>query len=319
MTRLFSRRQTGLGSRSTFEKTIDKWFGILTLGLAIGISSILVSIFGVIIWRAWPAILEYGLGFIFSMSWNPVIGRENYGALPVVYGTVASSSIGLLFAAPLGIGTAIFLGKDFIPTQIRVPLVFLVELLAAIPSVVYGLWGIFVLTPIVHPLAEWLYDTLYWVPIFSRPPIGGTGLLASGIILAIMIVPIITAIARESLDSLPVELKQASLGLGATRWETLFRVLLPAAFPGIAGGIMLALGRAMGETMAVTMIIGNVNKISVSVLEPANTISSLIASQFAEASGMQVSALMYAGLVLLFLTFFINIIAGFIVDKARIK
>lgn len=319
MTRLFSRRQTGVGSRATFEKTIDKLFRLLTLGLAIGISLILVAIFGVIIWRAWPAILEYGLGFILSMSWNPVIGRENYGALPVVYGTIASSFIGIFFAAPLGVGTAIFLSKDFIPTQIRVPLIFLVELLAAIPSVVYGLWGIFILTPLVRPLSEWLYNTLYWVPIFSKPPIGGTGLLASGIILAIMILPIITAIARESLDSLPVDLKQASLGLGATRWQTLFRVLIPAAFPGIAGGIMLALGRAMGETMAVTMIIGNVNKISVSVLEPANTISSLIASQFAEASGMQVSALMYAGLVLLFLTSIVNIFAGFIIDRTRIR
>ncbi|EAZ88542.1 phosphate ABC transporter permease subunit PstC [Crocosphaera chwakensis] len=301
------------------EKTIDNWFIWLTLAFALGIGLILISIASIIAWRAWPAIQEYGLSFLFSSSWNPVKGREEYGALPVIYGTLVSSLISLVIAIPLGIGTAIFLSENFIPLKFRTPLVFLVELLAAIPSVVYGLWGIFVLIPVIQPLAMWLHNNFGWIPLFSTPPAGGPGMFPAGVVLSIMILPIIIAISRDSLASLPPELRQASLGLGATRWETIFRVLIPAAFSGIVGGIMLALGRAMGETMAVTMIIGNVNKISISILEPANTISSLIANQFAEASGMQVAALMYAGLVLMILTLVVNILADYIVSQVRAK
>jgi phosphate transport system permease protein len=314
-----SGRQTGVGFRSAMEKTVDNWFIGLTLAFAIGIGLILVAIAAIITWRAWPAIQEFGLGFLFSSSWNPVQGRETYGALPVIYGTLVSSLIALVIAIPLGIGTAIFLSENFIPSKFRTPLVFLVELLAAIPSVVYGLWGIFVLIPLINPFATWLHNTLGWIPIFSTPPAGGPGMFPAGIVLSIMILPIITAISRDSLACLPPDLRQASLGLGATRWETIFRVLIPAAFSGIVGGIMLALGRAMGETMAVTMIIGNVNKISISILEPANTISSLIANQFAEASGMQVAALMYAALVLMILTFVVNMAADYIVSQVRAK
>ena len=320
MTASSSRRQTGVGSRSTIEKTVDNWFIWVTLGFALGIGLILFSIACIITWRAWPAIQEYGLGFLFNSSWNPVKGRESYGALPVIYGTLVSSLITLIIAVPLGIGTAIFLSENFIPLKFRTPLVFLVELLAAIPSVVYGLWGIFVLIPLVQPFSQFLHNTFGWIPFFSTPPAGGPGMFPAGIVLSIMILPIITAISRDSLASLPPELRQASLGLGATRWETIFRVLIPAAFSGIVGGIMLALGRAMGETMAVTMIIWNVNRITrISILEPANTISSLIANQFAEASGMQVAALMYAGLVLMLLTLVVNVAADYIVSQVRAK
>jgi phosphate transport system permease protein len=193
-----------------------------------------------------------------------------------------------------------------------------VELLAAIPSVVYGLWGIFVIIPLIKPFGFWLYNNFAWIPLFSTPP-AGPGMLPAGIVLAVMILPIITAISRDSLASLPPDLRQASLGLGATRWETIFRVLIPAAFSGIVGGIMLALGRAMGETMAVTMIIGNSNKISSSILDSANTIASLLANQFAEASGMQVSALMYAGLILMILTLLVNVLAEYIVSQVKAK
>ncbi|MEA5535550.1 phosphate ABC transporter permease subunit PstC [Crocosphaera sp. XPORK-15E] len=319
MTATPSRRQTGVGFRPHTEKTFDTGFVWLTLAFALTIGLILLSIAIVITWRAWPAIQTYGLGFLFSSSWNPVKGREQFGALPVIYGTLVSSLISLVIAIPLGIGTALFLSENFIPLKFRTPLVFLVELLAAIPSVVYGLWGIFVLIPLVNPIAVWLHNYLGWIPIFSTPPAGGPGMFPAGIVLSIMILPIITAISRDSLACLPPDLRQASLGLGATRWETIFRVLIPAAFSGIVGGIMLALGRAMGETMAVTMIIGNVNRISISILEPANTISSLIANQFAEASGMQVAALMYAGLVLMILTFVVNIAADFIVSQVKAK
>jgi phosphate transport system permease protein len=300
------------------EKALDRGFIGLTLAFAFSIGLIILTIAIVIFWRSLPAIQAYGLSFLTTSAWNPVQGREQFGALPVIYGTLVSSLISLLIAVPLGIGTAIFLSENFISLKIRTPLIFLVQLLAAIPSVVYGLWGIFVLIPLIKPFGSWLYNNLGWIPLFSTPP-AGPGMLPAGIILSIMILPIITSISRDSLASLPPDLRQASLGLGATRWETIFRVLIPAAFSGIVGGIMLALGRAMGETMAVTMIIGNSNRLSASLLEPANTISSLLANQFAEASGIQVSALMYAALVLMVLTLIVNIFAEYIVEQVKAK
>ena len=303
-------------SRSEIEKTLDRGFIGLTLAFAIGIGLLLLAIGIVIAVEAYPAMSKFGFGFLVKSVWNPV--SNEYGALPVIYGTLVSSFIALLIAVPLGIGTAIFLSENFIPLQIRTPLVFLVELLAAIPSVVYGLWGIFVLIPIVKPVGFWLHDNFGWFPLFSTPPVG-PGMLPAGIVLAIMILPIITAISRDSLAALPPDLRQASLGLGATRWETIFRVLIPAAFSGIVGGIMLSLGRAMGETMAVTLIIGNSNVLTPSILSPANTISSLLANQFAEASGLQVSALMYAALVLMILTLVVNILAEYIISQVQAK
>ncbi|WP_267382658.1 phosphate ABC transporter permease subunit PstC [Cyanobacterium sp. uoEpiScrs1] len=311
-------KQTGVGVRSGLEKTFDTGFIWLTLAFAVSIGLILLSITVVIIVQAWPAIRAYGLDFITNSAWNPVIGKEKFGALSVIYGTLVSSFISLFIAVPLGIGTALFLSENFIPLKFRTPLVLMVELLAAIPSVVYGLWGIFVLIPIINPVSSWLYHNLGWIPFFATPS-AGPGMLPAGIVLSIMILPIITTISRDSLASLPPELRQASLGLGATRWETIFRVLIPSAISGIVGGIMLALGRAMGETMAVTMIIGNANKISISLLDPANTISSLLANQFAEASGMQVSALMYAALILMILTLIVNVAADCIVTQVRAK
>jgi phosphate transport system permease protein len=236
----------------------------------------------------------------------------------MIYGTIVSSAIALLIAVPLGVGTAIFLSEDFLPLPVRTALVFLVELLAAIPSVVYGLWGIAVLIPIISTVGKFLNGNFGWLPIFSTPPVG-PGMLPAGVILGIMTLPIITAISRDSLASLPPELRQASLGLGATRWTTIFRVLVPAAFSGIVGGIMLGLGRAMGETMAATLLIGNSNQLSLSVLAPANTIASLMANQFAEASGLQVAALMYTGLILFILTLIVNILAEWIVSQVRAK
>jgi phosphate transport system permease protein len=305
-------------SRSKLEKTFDTGFIWLTFAFAISIGLILIAIALVVAFQSLPAIQAYGLGFLTSSAWNPVEGKEKFGALPVIYGTLVSAIIALGIAVPLGIGTAIFLSEDFIPLKVRTILIFLVELLAAIPSVVYGLWGIFVLIPFIKPIGTWLHDHLGSFPLFSTAP-AGPGMLPAGVILAIMVLPIITAISRDSLASLPPDLRQASLGLGATRWETIFRVLIPAAFSGIVGGIMLGLGRALGETMAVTMIIGNSNQVNASILAPANTIASLLANQFAEATGMQVSALMYAGLVLLILTLVVNILAEAIVNRVKAK
>jgi phosphate transport system permease protein len=304
----------GIQPRSSTEKTLDQAFVWLTRILALAVAGVLIYVAVVVGIRAMPAIGKYGLGFLFSSAWNPV--NETYGALPMIYGTIVSAALALLFAIPLGVGTAVFLSENFLPLSVRTPLIFMVELLAAIPSVVYGLWGIFVLIPFLLPIGEWLHTNFGWLPIFSTP-LRGPGMLPAAIILTIMILPIITAISRDSLGSLPPDLRQASLGLGATRWETLFRVLIPAAFSGIVGGIMLALGRAMGETMAVTMIIGNANQLNISLLAPANTIASLLANQFAEASGLQVAALMYAGLVLFLITLIVNVLAELIVRQVK--
>lgn len=303
-------------SRSKAEKSLDNGFILLTRILGIGVAVILLIIAITVAIRALPAIGQFGLGFLFSSSWNPV--KDQYGALPMIYGTIVSSAIALILAVPLGVGTAIFLSEDFLPLPVRTTLVFLVELLAAIPSVVYGLWGIYVLIPFISPVGKFLNSNFGWLPFFSTP-LAGPGMLPAGIILGIMTLPIITAISRDSLASLPPDLRQASLGLGASRWTTIFRVLVPAAFSGIVGGIMLGLGRAMGETMAATLLIGNSNQLSLSLLAPANTIASLLANQFAEASGLQVAALMYAGLVLFALTLIVNILAEMIVSRVRAK
>ncbi|XGB40838.1 MAG: phosphate ABC transporter permease subunit PstC [Nodosilinea sp. LVE1205-7] len=290
------------------EKGLDRLFENTALAFALFILLLLVAIGLLVLVQAWPAVQKYGLGFLWTSAWNPVEGREAFGVLPMVYGTLLTSAISLLIAVPLGLGTALFLSENFIPLKIRTVLVFLVELLAAIPSVVYGLWGIFVLIP-----------ALKWCFGLVGISFTGPSILAASLVLSVMILPIITAISRDSLAALPPELRQGSYGLGATRWGTIFRVLIPAAISGIVGGVMLALGRAMGETMAVTMLVGNANTINSSILQPGNTIASLLANQFAEAKGIQVGALMYAAFVLVILTLIVNILADWIVRKLQAK
>lgn len=314
MTTSFPQAPAIAQPRNSQEKVVDRGFIWLTRICAYGIALLLLFIALRVGMEAWPAISKFGWGFLTTQSWNPV--TSTYGALPVIYGTLVTCAIALLLGVPIGVGTAIFLSENFIPVAVRTVLVFLIELLAAIPSVVYGLWGIFVLIPILRDFGVWLHGVAGWFPLFSTQPTG-PGILPAGVVLAIMILPIITAISRDSLASLPPELRQASIGLGATRWETIFRVLVPAAFSGIIGAIILALGRAMGETMAVTMLIGNSNQVNISLFAPGNTVASLLASQFAEASGLQVSALMYAGLVLFFMTFVVNVIAELIVIQVK--
>lgn len=295
-------------TRSATEKGLDRLFENTALVFALFILLLLLAIALLVLVQAWPAVKEYGLSFLWTSAWNPVEGRESFGVLPMVYGTLLTSALSLLIAVPLGLGTALFLSENFIPLKIRTVLVFLVELLAAIPSVVYGLWGIFVLIPAL----KWFFG-LFGIS-FTGPSI-----LAASLVLSVMILPIITAISRDSLAALPPELRQGSYGLGATRWGTIFRVLIPAAISGIVGGVMLALGRAMGETMAVTMLVGNANTISSSILQPGNTIASLLANQFAEAKGIQVAALMYAAFILVILTLLVNILADWIVRKLQAK
>lgn len=301
---------------SSTSRAINLGFHWITGIFAAGVAVVLVSIAILVAVRAYPAMAEFGWGFIFRSVWNPV--SNQFGAWPYLYGTLVSSIIALVIALPIGLGVAIFLSEDFLAPQVQRPLVFMVELLAAIPSVVYGLWGIFVLTPLLGDVGTWLHQNFGWIPIFSTPP-RGPGMHIAGVILAIMILPIIAAISRDSLVAVPKDLRQGAYGLGATRWETLFQIIIPTAFSGIVGGTMLALGRALGETMAVTMVIGNSPNASISILAPASTVSALLANQFAEASGLQIASLMYAALLLFGLTLIVNILAELLVRSIRIR
>ena len=309
-----NQAQVSIPPRSKKSRGLDSGFIWLTRIFAIAVAAVLIAIAVEVTIDALPAIQRYGLGFLTNSVWSPV--EEEYGILPMIYGTIVSSLIALIFAFPLGVGTALFLSEGFLPKKIETPLTFMVELLAAIPSIVYGLWGIYVLIPFLKPIGNWLHSNLGWIPLFATRYIG-PGMFPAGIILTVMILPIITAISRDSLSSLPPNLRQASMGLGATRWTTIFRVLIPAAFSGIVGGTMLALGRALGETMAVTLLIGNANDLSFSILAPANTIASLMANQFAEASGLQIASLMYAALVLFLMTLVVNMVAELIIRKVK--
>ena len=257
-----------------------------------------------------PTIERFGLGFLTGREWNPSMG--SFGALPFIYGTVVSSLIALLIAVPISVGVAVFLTEQA-SVRIARPIAFLVELLAAIPSVVYGLWGIFVLAPFIREyLGAFLQENLGFLPIFQGR-LTGIGMLTGGIILAIMVMPIITAVVRDVLEAVPVTQREAALALGATKWETT-QIVLANAASGIAGAVVLGLGRAIGETMAVTMVIGNTPQISASLFEPAYTIASVLASNFADATDeMYLSALIEIGLVLFLVTFVVNGIAKLLV------
>ncbi len=266
--------------------------------------AVLLWILWAILEQAWPAMREFGAGFLSGASWVP--NRERYGVLPFLVGTVLTSLIALLIAFPPGLAIAIFLSEDFLPAPVRQFMRFVVELLAAIPSVVYGLWGIFVVIPIIQSVGTWTSDRFGSVPFLAGPAYGNS-LLTASVVLALMILPTITAISRSSLVAVPRTLREGAYALGSTRWEAIFRVILPTAAPGVVAATILALGRAMGETMAVAMLIGNSPRLSFSLFAPSGTLASLLANQFGEAEGMQVSALMYAALVLVGLTLLVNI------------
>ena len=261
----------------------------------------------------WPAFREFGLSFLTSSTWDPVDGV--FGAAAAIYGTLVSSALALLLATPLAIGVALFL-SDYAPTWLRQPVGFLVDLLAAIPSVVYGLWGIFVLLPILREhVMPFLRDTLRLgaIPLFSGPAYGPS-MLAAGLILAIMVLPYISSVSREVLLAVPRSQREAALALGATRWEMIGGAVLPYAKSGIIGGIILGLGRALGETMAVTMLIGNRHEIAASLFAPGYTMASLIANEFTEASAdLHLAALMAVGFALFVITIIVNAIARWLV------
>lgn len=302
--------------QSLIQRGWDRLCVGLTGTAGLGVVVLLGAIALMIAARALPAIQTYGLGFILGREWNPAAGREAFGALPLIWGTGVSSAIALLLAVPLGIGTAIFLSEAFLPIPIRNSLGFAVELLAAIPSVVYGLWGLQVLVPWLMPWARSLHETLGGLPLFGTPPLG-PGLLPAALVLTLMIVPMIAAIARDSLLALPFDLRLAARSVGTTRWEAIAHIFLPAAASGIWGGVLLALGRALGETMAIALLIGNVPQISLSLFAPATTIAATLANQFAAAKDMHIAALMYAALILLGMTLTVNGVAVWMMQGQR--
>jgi phosphate transport system permease protein len=291
----------------------DRVFQIVITAFAVSIPLLLVIIAISIGIAAWPALSRSGFSFLTGSKWDVAAGE--FGAAPAIYGTLVSSALALVIATPLALGVSIFL-SEIAPKWLRQPIGFLVDLLAAIPSVVYGLWGIFVLIPLLRdPIAPFLKDTLKLgsTPLFSGPNYGYS-MLAAGIILAIMILPFISAVTREVLLAVPRSQREAALALGATRWEMIRDAVIPYARSGIIGGIILGLGRALGETMAVTMLIGNRPEISASLFAPGYTMASLIANEFTEATNdVHLSALMAVGAVLFVVTLIVNALARWLV------
>lgn len=284
----------------------DRLFGLAAKGAAWLTLLLLIGILLSLIQGAWPAISKYGLSFLTSTTWDPV--QEEFGGLVMIYGTLMTSVIALLIAVPVSFGIALFL-TELSPAWLKRPLGTAIELLAAVPSIVYGMWGLLVFGPILstyvqQPLQSLFSGVPYLGALVSGPPVG-IGILSAGIILAIMIIPFIASVMRDVFEVTPPLLKESAYGLGATTWEVMSKVVLPYTKAGVIGGIMLGLGRALGETMAVTFVIGNMNQLdSLSLFQAANSITSALANEFAEAgAGLHQAALMYLGLVLFFITF----------------
>jgi len=317
------------------QQVVDTTFRWLCFGFACLSVFMVAFIVLEIATKAVPAMRQYGFRFLAGTTWDPNTGQ--FGILPEIWGTLYTSFLALLIGTAFGVAAAIFLSEGFLaqavfrtlkafglqfhpmlgklPDRMEVLLKNLIELLAAIPSVVYGLWGLFVIIPLIRPACNWLNLKLGWIPLFGTT-LTGPGVLPAVIVLAIMILPTITAISRDALVSVPPKLRMAAYGMGATRWETILAVILPSASRGIVGAVVLAFGRALGETMALAMLVGNANRISVSLFSPANTLAALLANNFPEAAKKDVGVLMYAALVLLAITLLVNIVGAVILQRS---
>ncbi len=298
----------------------DRLFAWLARGAALLTLALLLGILASLVVGAWPAIEKYGLGFLTSSVWDPV--QNEYGGLVMVYGTLVTSFIALLIAVPVSFGIALFL-TELSPAWLKRPLGTAIELLAAVPSIVYGMWGLMVFGPLLaryvqQPLQALLEGVPYLGALVSGPPVG-IGVLSAGIILAIMVVPFIAAVVRDVFEVTPALLKESAYGLGATTWEVVWKVVLPYTKSGVLGAVMLGLGRALGETMAVTFVIGNMNQLdSLSLFEAANSITSALANEFAEAGeGLHQASLIYLGLVLFFITFVVLALSKLLLSQLQ--
>lgn len=309
-----AKRVTGAPGRRDRHLGDRVFFWLMTLA-ALGVLALLVLI-GVFLWTSsQPSIEKFGWAFLWQRSWDPVNGE--YGALPFIFGTVVSSLVAMALATPLSVGIALFL-NELAPRKIARVVGFLIEMLAAIPSVVYGLWGIFALAPWLRTQVQPLLgDWLGFLPLFQGPPYG-VGMMTAGIILAIMVIPTISSLCREVFRAIPRSNREAALALGATRWEMMRLSVLKASKTGMFGAVILGLGRALGETMAVTMVIGNRNDISASLFAPAQTMASIVANEYAEATtSLHLSALAEIGLVLFAVTFLINAVARLFIWRVK--
>lgn len=291
----------------------DKSFRFLTRAFTWATIFLLALIVFKIGGKTLPAFPDLGIKFLFTSAWD---SNENvYGILPQIWGTVYSSFLALLLGGFFGITIAIFITQDFLPYKVEFVLKNIIELLAAIPSVVYGLWGIYVLIPLIRPIANCLHEHLDWIPFFSTR-LSGLGLLPAVMVLAVMILPTVAAISQDALKAIPHKTKEAAFGMGTTRWEAILRVMLPTASGGIFGALVLGFGRALGETMALAMLVGSMSTLTLSFFSPADTIAALLANTFPEADiGLETSALMYAACVLLLITLIVNIAGAVIVTK----
>ncbi len=282
----------------------DQIFALTTKGFAFLVFALLLAILASLVVGSWPALSKFGLAFVYTADWDPVGGQ--FGALVPIYGTLVSSLIAMLIAIPVSFGIAMFL-TEMAPGWLKRPLGTAIELLAAIPSIIYGMWGLFVFTPIFSAhIQPFLIDTLGEIPylgiLFQGPPMG-IGMLTAGVILAIMVIPFITAVMRDVFELVPTVLKESAYGLGSTTWEVVWKVVLPYTKAGVVGGVMLGLGRALGETMAVTFVIGNTHRLSWSLLAPGSSIASSLANEFTEAvEDIYTSSLIELGLLLFLIT-----------------
>lgn len=298
------------------ERLGDRLFRGVSKAFGLGVLAVTAALALLLVWNSRLVWREFGVSFLTSDIWNPAM--DEYGALPFIYGTLVSSALALAFALPLGLGCAIFL-TELAPKRVASAATFGIELLAAIPSVVLGLMGVFILVPAVRAVEPWLVEHLGFLPLFRGAPYG-VGMLTAALILTLMILPYIVSVAREVLLAVPRSLKEAMLALGATRWEVVRKVSLPFARSGIVAGVFLALGRALGETMAVTMVIGNTPTVSASLLEPGYSMAAVLANEFNEAFGdLNVHALIGIGLVLFVLTLVINAAARWVIYRVTLK
>ena len=293
----------GKGGSGMRQPSIDAAFRLVTAGAAVFILILLLAMFIILSQNAWPSIRRFGLDFLISKEWNPVTSQ--FGALTTIIGTLVSTILAMLLSLPVAIGVAIFL-TELSPASLRPVFGMAIELLAAIPSIIYGMWGLFVLAPFVSDYIQpFLGKYLGFLPLFQGPPMG-IGMLTAGIVLAVMILPFMASIIRDVFLMTPKVLKESAYGLGATMWEVVSQVVLPYGIRGMIGGVLLGLGRALGETMAVTFVIGNAHELSLSLFSPGNTIASTLANEFTEASEkIYLSALIELGLVLFLITFIV--------------
>jgi phosphate transport system permease protein len=309
--------------RSTLKRFIatDSFFKYLTRAAAITVLAILFGVFVSLTLGAWPAFRTFGFDFLTVQTWNPV--TEKFGALAPVYGTILTSLIAMLIAVPVGIGIAIFL-TELCPRLFRQPIGIAIELLAGIPSIIYGIWGLFVFAPFlqqhVQPaLIGFFGDVPLLNQVFAGPPYG-IGMFTAGLILAIMVIPFISSIAHDVFETTPAVLKESAYALGCTKWEVISSVVVPYGRSGVLGGVMLGLGRALGETMAVTFVIGNAHRISTSILAPGTTISATIANEFTEAVGdLYTASLIALGFILFVITFIVLAIARYMLSRLELK